>query len=51
MIRTVTTKPGEVIAFETIFEENLAFEGEIDCRDLFFNEDDREKILVFSVEA
>lgn len=32
-------------------EENLAFEGEIDCRDLFFNEDDREKILVFSVEA
>lgn len=32
-------------------EANLAFAGEIDCRDLFPNDDPREKILVFSIGA
>ncbi len=31
-------------------ETNLRFEGEIDCMDLFHNADEKEKILIFSVE-
>lgn len=31
-------------------EPLLRFEGEIDCRDLFHNDDAREKILIFSIE-
>ena len=30
-------------------EEMLAYKGDIDCRDLFFNEDEKERILIFSV--
>ncbi|MBR3928652.1 MAG: class I SAM-dependent methyltransferase [Clostridia bacterium] len=34
---------------ELISDKNLRYEGEIDCRDLFHNADEREKILIFSV--
>ena len=30
-------------------EQLLQYEGEIDCRDLFHNEDEKEKILLFSI--
>ena len=35
---------------ELMNEANLQFDGEINCMDLFHNADDREKILVFSLE-
>jgi len=35
---------------ELMNETNLHYEGEIDCRDLFYNEDEKEKILIFTVE-
>lgn len=35
---------------ELLNEVNLKFEGEIDCMDLFHNADEKEKILVFSIE-
>lgn len=35
---------------ELLNEVNLKFEGEIDCMDLFHNTDEKEKILVFSIE-
>jgi len=31
-------------------EDLLRYEGEIDCRDLFANDDEKEKILIFSLE-
>lgn len=34
---------------ELMNEPFLTYEGEIDCRDLFHNEDEKEKILIFSV--
>ena len=35
---------------ELMNEANLSFEGEINCMDLFHNADEKEKILIFSVE-
>lgn len=35
---------------ELLNEANLKFEGEIDCMDLFHNTDEKEKILIFSIE-
>ncbi|MBQ5771206.1 MAG: class I SAM-dependent methyltransferase [Clostridia bacterium] len=35
---------------ELMNENNLKFECEINCMDLFYNPDEKEKILVFSVE-
>ena len=32
-------------------DSRLRFSFEIDCRDLFHNDDSREKILVFEVEG
>lgn len=32
-------------------EDRISFEGEIDCRDLFHNDDHREKIMIFRVDG
>lgn len=32
-------------------EQELAYEGEIDCRDLFHNNDSREKIIIFRIDG
>lgn len=41
----------ETYVTELMSDPNLKYEGEIDVRSCFHNADDREKILIFSVEA
>lgn len=48
-IRLFFYYPSEEYVADLMTEELLNFEDEIDCKDLFPGEDDRERILIFSI--
>ena len=42
--------PSDEYVAALMMEEMLEFQDEIDCRDLFRGEDDRERVMIFSME-
>ena len=47
VLATLDNLGGNVM--QLLGEPILQYEGEIDCRDLFHNEDEKEKILLFTI--